>query len=138
MKHFLILYCSSLFKDLLLLLKFAWGFQSIEQKVSRENYNLYTLKNQRLKITLLKKASFIKVNELKLSQVELFKFFHFLCVAANATKLFYMVYLANIEHFISFELFILNIKFYITCKLASLSWWKSTQVREGEFYLWNA
>ena len=32
----------------------------------------YTLKNQRLKITQLQKARFIKVNELKLSQIELF------------------------------------------------------------------
>ena len=33
---------------------------------------IYTLKNQRLKITQLEKARFIKVNELKLTQVELF------------------------------------------------------------------
>ena len=32
----------------------------------------HTLKNQRLKITHLEKAPFIKVNELKLTEVELF------------------------------------------------------------------
>ena len=32
----------------------------------------YTLKNQTLKITQLEKAHFIKVNEPKLSQIELF------------------------------------------------------------------
>ena len=33
---------------------------------------LYTLKNQRLKIAQLEKAHFIKVNELKLTEVEIF------------------------------------------------------------------
>ena len=33
---------------------------------------LYTLKNQRLKITQLEKAPFIKVNEINLTKVELF------------------------------------------------------------------
>ena len=33
---------------------------------------MYTLKNERLKITQLEKTHFIKVNELKLSQIELF------------------------------------------------------------------
>ena len=36
------------------------------------NFEFYTLKNQRLKITRLEKAHFIKVNELKLTEVELF------------------------------------------------------------------
>ena len=35
-------------------------------------FKVYTLKNQRLKITQLEKARFIKVNELKLTEVELF------------------------------------------------------------------
>ena len=34
--------------------------------------NMYTHKNQRLKITQLEKAHFIKVNELKLTEVKLF------------------------------------------------------------------
>ena len=38
-------------------------------------------------------------DELKLTHVELFYFFHFMCVAANASKLFFMAYLANIERF---------------------------------------
>ena len=41
------------------------------------------------------------MSELKLSQVELFKLFHFMCVAAYASKLFYMVaHLANNEGFL--------------------------------------
>ena len=36
---------------------------------------------------------------LKLTQVELFSFFHFKCVAVNASKLFCMVHLAKIECF---------------------------------------
>ena len=43
---------------------------------------------------------FIKVNELKLIEVELFYFFHFMCVAAIASELFCMAHLANIEHFL--------------------------------------
>ena len=35
-------------------------------------YKMNTLNNQRLKITQFEKAHFIKVNELKLSQIELF------------------------------------------------------------------
>ena len=33
-------------------------------------------------------------------QVELFLFFHFMCVAAIASELFCMAYLANIERFL--------------------------------------
>ena len=36
---------------------------------------------------------FIKVNELKLTQVELFYFFHFIHVADNASELFCMAHL---------------------------------------------
>ena len=36
------------------------------------------LKKQRLKITQLEKMRFIDVNELKLTQVEIFLFFHFM------------------------------------------------------------
>ena len=43
---------------------------------------------------------FIKVNELKLTQVELFSFFHFLCAAANASELFCMAHLANNDSFL--------------------------------------
>ena len=53
-----------------------------------------TLKKQRLKITQLEKVLFIKVNELKLTEVELFKFFHFMCVTAIASELFCMAHLA--------------------------------------------
>ena len=43
---------------------------------------------RRLKITEVEKVRFIKVNKLKLTQVELFYFFHFICAAANASELF--------------------------------------------------
>ena len=53
-----------------------------------------------MKVTQLEKVRFIKVNELKLTQVELSSFFHFMCVAANASELFCMAHLANIERFL--------------------------------------
>ena len=61
---------------------------------------IYTLKKQRMKITQLEKMRFIKVNELKLTHVELLSFFHFMCIDANASELFCMAYLANIERFL--------------------------------------
>ena len=42
----------------------------------------------------------MKVNDLKLTQVELFQFFHFMYVAANGCALFCMAYLGNIERFL--------------------------------------
>ena len=44
-------------------------------------------KKTRLKITQLEKAHFIRVNELKLTQLELFSFFHLICIAANESEL---------------------------------------------------
>ena len=38
---------------------------------------------------------FIKVNELKLTQVELFSFFHFMCAAANVFELFCIAFLVQ-------------------------------------------
>ena len=43
---------------------------------------------------------FIKVNELKLTQVELFRLLLFMCVAAYSSELFFMAHLANIERFV--------------------------------------
>ena len=44
------------------------------------------------------------MNELKLSQVELFSFFfHFMCVADNASELFCMARLENIERFLYYS-----------------------------------
>ena len=60
----------------------------------------YTLKKQRSKISQLEKVRFIKVNQLNLTHVELFSFFHFRCVDADATKLFCMTYLPNIKRFL--------------------------------------
>ena len=42
----------------------------------------------------------IKVNQLKLTQIEIDYFFHFMYVAANASELFCMAYLANSERFL--------------------------------------
>ena len=58
-------------------------------------------KKKRLKINQLQKVRFIKVNELKLIQVELFPFFHFMCGFANASGLFCMAHLVNIERFLN-------------------------------------
>ena len=56
-----------------------------------------------MKITQLEKVFFIKGNDLKLTQDELFSFFNFMCVVAYASELFCMAYLAIIEcFFISF------------------------------------
>ena len=51
-------------------------------------------------MTQLEKVRFIKVNELKLIQVELFIFFYLMCAAANASKLFCTANLANNERFL--------------------------------------
>ena len=53
-----------------------------------------------LKVIQLEKACFIKVNELKWTEVELFWVLHFMCAAANAFELFCMPYLANNERFL--------------------------------------
>ena len=45
----------------------------------------------------INRKRFINVNDLKLTQVQLFSFFHFMCVAANASEMFCMAYLANID-----------------------------------------
>ena len=42
----------------------------------------------------------IRVNELKLTQVELFLFFHFMCAAVNASEFFWMAHQANNERFL--------------------------------------
>ena len=47
-------------------------FQEVSKKINGKARSMYTLKNQRLKITQLEKARFIKENELKLSQIDLF------------------------------------------------------------------
>ena len=48
----------------------------------------------------LEKVRFIKENELKLTHVELYLFFHFKCVAANVSELFCMANLFNNERFL--------------------------------------
>ena len=39
-------------------------------------------------------------NELKLTQIELFLVFHFMCVAVNASVLFFIAQLSNTECFL--------------------------------------
>ena len=51
-------------------------------------------------ITQLEKARFIKVIEAKLTEVELFKFFPFMCVATTGSKYFCMAHLVNSERFL--------------------------------------
>ena len=65
--------------------------------------NLCTLKKQRLKITELEKVRFIKVNELKLIQIELFSFFLLMCAASNKSQLFCLPYLVNIKRFLYYS-----------------------------------
>ena len=55
-------------------------------KLAPEKKKIYTAKKQRFKITHLGKVQFIKANELKLTQIKLFNFFHFMCVAANGSE----------------------------------------------------
>ena len=55
---------------------------------------------ERLKINQLENVRFIKVDDLKFTQVELFLFFHFKCVAAYVSDLFCMAHLASNERFL--------------------------------------
>ena len=73
---------------------------NIEGLCLQERARDFTRLKIRLKISQLQKVHFIKVNDLKLTQVELFKFLHFMCIAANASELFCMAHLANIESFL--------------------------------------
>ena len=58
---------------------------------------------------------FFKVNELKLTKVELFSLFHFKIVAANAFELFCEDYLANTEGFLYHSNFSFQISSFL-CK----------------------
>ena len=62
---------------------------------------------------------FIKVNELKLAQVELFWFFffHFICVASNGPELFSKAHFENIECFLYHR----KPQFFNKCKLTNLN-----------------
>ena len=56
---------------------------------------------------------FIEVNELKLTQIELFSLFHFMYVTANASELFSMAHLANTERFLYHSNLLLQISNFI-------------------------
>ena len=45
-------------------------------------------------------SGYTQVNELILTQAELFSFFHFMCVAADASKLFCITQLPNNKRFL--------------------------------------
>ena len=59
----------------------------------------------------------MKLNELKVTQVELFQFFHFMCITANASKFFCMTHLASIERFF----YHFQYEILCTCKVINLS-----------------
>ena len=61
------------------------------------------------------------MNELKLVQVELFKFFHFMRVAAEASELYYMAHLTNIKRFLFDSNFFFKYQILNTSKLTNLS-----------------
>ena len=73
----------------------------------------------------------MKVNELKLTQVELLSFFYVKWVAANASELFNMAHLANNKKFLYHSNLSFKNQIVYASKLASLSWWKSTN---GAFF----
>ena len=66
---------------------------------------------------------FIKVNELKLTQVELFSFFHhhFKCVTADVSELFCMAHLGKNVLFLYHPKLSFKYQILYLCKLASLS-----------------
>ena len=68
-----------------------------------------------MKITQLEKVRFIKVNETKLTQVELFSFFQLKCAAANVSELFCMAYLANMNAFYAIPTFNLKYQILYSC-----------------------
>ena len=47
--------------------------------------------------------SFYQSECVKINSIELFKFFPFMCVAANASKFFCMAHLANIERILYYS-----------------------------------
>ena len=86
---------------------FIWkGLGYVDNWLTRRNTRMHaqihspTRLKTTLKITQFGKVHGIKINELKLTQVQLFYFFHFICVAANVFKLFCVAHLANIERFL--------------------------------------
>ena len=99
----------------------------------------YKLKIQIWKITHLEKVRYIKVNKLKLTQVELFCFFFFtLCMLLLMhLKCFVWPILRILNDFFTILIIRFKYKILYTHKLASLSLRKSTHVRESAFTLRN-
>ena len=60
----------------------------------------FTLLEKKIENNSASEGAFYQSEWAKLTQVVLFYFFHFMCVAANASGLLYMSYLANNEHFL--------------------------------------
>ena len=67
----------------------------------------------KIEMPQLEKVRFIKANDLKLTQVGSFSFFHFWCVAANVSELFCWPFQQKINLFYAILPFILNVKSYI-------------------------
>ena len=82
--------------------RLKYDFISHLLKISKQCKLLKHLhsQKQKLKVTQFEKVRFMKVNELKLTHVELFQFFHILCAAANASELLCVAYLESIERFL--------------------------------------
>ena len=62
---------------------------------------------------------FIKVNELSLTQVELFLFLRYKFAEANASELFCIAHLANDEHFYFYTILSFHFKYQILFKHCS-------------------
>ena len=65
--------------------------QNLRGKYRFQKFIIYTLKKQRRKITQLEKARFIKVNVLKLIQVELLSFYDFHSALKNPANLYFPI-----------------------------------------------
>ena len=92
----------------------------------------------RLKRTHLDNVCFIKQNQLKRTKVKLFSFFHFMCVVVimHSNCFVWPIY-TILNGFYAILTFHFKYPILYTCKLSSLAWRKSTQVREGTFFLKN-
>ena len=75
-----------------------------------------------MKTTQFEKVHIIcKVNELNITQFELFSFFfYFMCVATDVSKLFCLAHLANIERFLSIVTFHLKYEIVHTPRQKSI------------------
>ena len=66
-------------------INFKLNNRTIESKIAMllKTFLILTRLKKKLKITEPENALFIKVNELKLTHIELFSLFHFMCADSN-------------------------------------------------------